>query len=67
MPLIFFFPSTTILSNELQLNKQYDQVYAESADLLNIASSGTATQANSAYKGFAELAIDGNTNGDFEL
>jgi len=32
----------------------------------NIAASGTASQSNSAYKGYAELAIDGDTNGDFE-
>lgn len=31
----------------------------------NIASTGEATQLNSAYKAFAPLAIDGNTNGDF--
>ncbi|XP_063692594.1 SCO-spondin-like isoform X10 [Bolinopsis microptera] len=46
--------------------RQLTAVYAESTDLLNIASSGTASQSNSAYKGVAELAIDGNTNGDFE-
>ncbi|KAL5272657.1 hypothetical protein ACHWQZ_G000747 [Mnemiopsis leidyi] len=31
----------------------------------NIAAFGTASQKDSAYKGFADRAIDGNTNGDF--
>ena len=29
----------------------------------NIAASGTASQLDSAYKGFAHRAIDGDTNG----